>query len=296
MNNKKPSRNILALLFLLLVIVNACSGGGQTETGTATPILPTRTPFPPSPTPIPTAAIVNGDLISLENFQEELARYKAAVNRDLTEEDQLLVITDLINLTLLAQAAKSDGYQISDEDLDLRIANLDTEEKPLADWLATYGFTEESFRTHLSRSLEAAWMRDQIISDVELEIEQVHAQQMLFYNLTAAEITQEELNDGKDFGQLASINDPQTQGDLGWFPEGYLTIRELDPIIFSLEIGETSAIIETEIGYHIIKVLDKEENRPIDPAIRQILQEKALDDWLERRWKLSTIEITLPSY
>ena len=295
MKIKKSFRKILFLLLLLFFIVSACSGGRQAETVTATPILPTRTPFPPSPTPIPTAAIVNGDLITLEYFQEELARYKAAVNRELTEDDQLLVITDLINLTLLAQAAKSDGYQISDTDLDQRIADLDTEDQPLADWLATYGFTEASFRIHLKRSLEAAWMRDQIISEVALEIEQVHAQQMLFYSLSAAEITMENLDEGKDFSQLASTNDPQTQGDLGWFPEGYLTIPELDPIIFSLKIGETSDIIETEIGYHIIKVLDKQENRPIDPAIRQILQEKALDDWLERRWKLSTIDISLPS-
>ncbi len=294
MNNKNPTREVLVILFFLFFIVSACSGG-QAETLTATPILPTRTPFPPSPTPIPTAAIVNGDLITMEEFQEELARYKAAVNRELTEDDQSLVINDLINLTLLAQAAKSEGYQISDTELDTRIANLDTEDQPLADWLAAYGFTEANFRIHLKRSLEAAWMRDQIISDVALEIEQVHAQQMLFYSLSAAEITMEELDEGKDFSQLASTYDPQTRGDLGWFPEGYLTIPDLDPIIFSLDIGETSDIIETKIGYHIIKVLDKQENRPIDPAIRQILQEKALDDWLERRWKLSTIDITLPS-
>jgi parvulin-like peptidyl-prolyl isomerase len=292
MNIKNPTGKVLLILFF---IVSACSGGGQDGTLTATPILPTRTPFPPSPTPIPTAAIVNGDLITLEDFQEELARYKAAVNRELTEDDRTLVIHDLINLTLLAQAAKSDGYQISDTELDARIANLDTEDQPLADWLAAYGFTEASFRIHLKKSLEAAWMRDQIVSDVALEIEQVHVQQMLFYNLSAAEITLEELDEGKDFSQLASTYDPQTRGDLGWFPQGYLTIPDLDPIIFSLDIGETSAIIETEIGYHIIKVLDKQENRPIDPAIRQILQEKALDDWLERRWKLSTIDITLPS-
>jgi peptidyl-prolyl cis-trans isomerase C len=292
---KNSTRNILVILIFIFIVVSACSGGGQTQLGTATPILPTRTPFPPSPTPIPTAAIVNGDLITMEEFQEELARYKASVNRELTEQDQLLVIHDLVNLTLLAQAAKSDGYQISDVDLDTRIANLDTEDQPLADWFATYGFTETSFRIHLKRSLEAAWMRDEIIADVALEIEQVHAQQMLFYSLSSAELMLVELEKSIDFSQLANTYDPQTHGDLGWFPEGFLTIPDLDPIIFSLEIGETSDIIETEIGYHIIKVLDKQENRPIDPAIRQTLQEKALDDWLERRWKLSTIDITLPS-
>lgn len=138
-------------------------------------------------------------------------------------------------------------------------------------------------------------MRDQIIGDVPLEKDHIHAQQMLFYDSVSAESALENLNSGKDFSQLAKIHDPQTQGDLGWFPLGYLTIPELDQILFSLDVGETSDIIETEIGYHIIKVIEKEDNRLLDPAIRQILQEQALDDWLERRWKLSSIQITLPS-
>ncbi len=289
------TKKVLLLILIIVIFLSGCGGTTEAPQGTATLVLPTRTPFPPPSTPIPTAAVVNGDIITVAAYQEELARYKAAVNRDLTEEDQSLVINDLINLTLLAQAAASEGFQISETDLDERIARLETEDQPLIGWLAVYGFTEESFRNHLKRSLEAAWMRDQIITDVPLEMEQIHAQQMLYYNLTAAEQTLENLNSGKDFSQLAKTHDPQTQGDLGWFPPGFLTIPELDQILFSLEAGETSDIIETKIGYHIIKVLEKEGNRPLDPAIRQILQEQALDDWLERRWKLSTIQITLPS-
>ena len=295
MSTISTTKKALLLLLVSVILFSGCGGAAETPSGTATPILPTRTPFPPSPTPIPTAAIVNGDIITVAAYQEELARYKAAVNRDLTEEDQSIVINDLINLTLLAQAATSEGFQISETDLDERIARLETEDQPLTDWLAVYGFTAESFRVHLKRSLEAAWMRDQIIADVPFEMEQIHAQQMLFYNLAAAEETLEDLNSGKDFSQLAKTHDPQTLGDLGWFPPGFLTIPELDPILFDLEVEETSDIIETKIGYHIIMVLEKEGNRPLDPAIRQILQEQELDNWLVRRWKLSTIHITLPS-
>jgi len=285
---------IIVLALIIIILISGCGKGGSSAPS-ATPVLPTRTPFPPSPTPIPTAAIVNGDLITMSEFQEELARYKAAVNRELTQEDHTIVINDLINNMLLAQAAKSEGFQISEIELDDRIAGLDTDNTPLTDWLAANGFTEESFRVYLKRSLEAAWMRDEIINDVPLQMEQIHAQQMLFYDLPAAEVTLESLNEGKDFSQLASTHDPQTRGDLGWFPEGFIVIPILDPILFDLEVGETSDIIETEIGYHIIKVLDKDPNRTLDPAIRQLLKEGALEDWLERRWKLSTIEITLPS-
>ena len=295
MINQANTKKAVLLFLSVLLFLTGCTGGSKPPPGTATPILPTRTPFPPSPTPIPTAAVVNGDIITVAAYQEELARYKAAVNRDLTETDQTIVINNLINLTLLTQAAASEGFQISEVELDERIARLDTDDQPLTDWLARYGFTEETFRSHLKRSLESAWMRDQIIGDVPLEMNQIHAQQMLFYDSVSAEIALEDLNSGKDFSQLAKVHDPQTQGNLGWFPPGYLTIPELDQILSSLDVGETSDIIETEIGYHIIKVIEKEDNRLLDPAIRQILQEQALDDWLERRWKLSTIQITLPS-
>lgn len=295
MNAARFFKIITIVVLINFLLASGCSGNTGTPVPTATLIPPTRTPFPPSPTPIPTAAVVNGDLITLAEFQEELARYKAAVNRELTPEDQEIVINDLINLTLLAQAAKSEAYQVSDTALEERITALDTEDQPLDDWLAAHGFTAESFRTYLKRALEAAWMRDEIIADVPFEMVQIHAQQMLFYDLAAAESILEELEEGKDFSQLASTYDPQTEGDLGWFPPNFLTLPELDPVLFNLDIGETSDIIETQIGYHIIKVLEKEENRPLDPAIRQILQEKEIDSWLERRWKLSTIEITLPT-
>ncbi|MFL7814186.1 MAG: SurA N-terminal domain-containing protein [Anaerolineales bacterium] len=295
MKSARTLKPIILVLLAGILLVSGCTGTGRDPAASATPILPTRTPFPPSPTPIPTAAVVNGDLITMAEYQEELARYKAAVGRDLTPEDQQIVINQLVDLTLLAQAAKTEGYQVSDSTLDERIAALDTDEQPLDDWLAANGFTLESFRAYLKRSLEAAWMRDEIIAAVPYEVEQIHAQQMLFYDLPTAELSFQELEKGVDFTQLAGTYDPQTKGDLGWFPEGFLTQPELDPILFSLEVGETSDIIETEIGYHILKVLDKQTSRPLDPAIRQILQEKALVDWMDRRWKLSTIEITLPT-
>jgi len=295
MKYPKIMKHVILALLSGLILLSGCTGIGREPAASVTPILPTRTPFPPSPTPIPTAAIVNGDLITLAEFQEELARYKAAVGRDLTEDDQQIVIHQLINLTLLDQAAKTEGFQIADSVLDERIAALDPESQPLDEWLAANGFTLDSFRAYLKRSLEAAWMRDEIIADVPEAMDQVHAQQMLFYDLTTAQLALQDMEDGLDFSQLASTYDPQTKGDLGWFPEGFLTLPELDPILFSLEVGETSDIIETEIGYHIIKVIDKQANRPLDPAIRQILQEKALDDWIDRRWKLSNIEITLPT-
>lgn len=286
----------LSLALIITLLLSSCGVSGETVTpeGTPTPIPPTRTPFPPSPTPIPIAAEVNGEQITMADYQSELARYKAAVDRELTSEDGTLVIRDMIHLMLLEQGAQSQGYQVSPETLQERMAELDSEEQPLKEWLALYGYTEENFQKSLERSLAAAWMRDRIIHQVPEEMEQIHAQQILLYEKNQAEMVLEELESGTDFARLAEQYDPQTLGNLGWFPRGYLTIPALDEILFNLEPGEISDIIETDIGYHIIKVIDKDDDRPLAPDVRRSLQTQALHDWLERQWNLSKISINIP--
>lgn len=285
---------LLAVIFVFLTVGCGSPDENQTVAGTASPLPSTRTPFPPSPTPIPSAAVVNGKIITLSTYQEELARYKAAVNRELTEEDRERVIEDLIDRTLLAQAAAGEGFQISEEELTASIEALTSDNQPITDWLANFGYTEESFRENFRRSLVAAWMRDKIIAEVPQQAEQIHAQQILLYDQAEAETVFQSLESGGRFEELATNYDPQTRGDLGWFPRGFLTIPELDEILFNQDVGEYSDIIETEIGYHIIKVLDKEASKDINPAVRMELQKKALQNWLERRRKLSTINLTLP--
>ncbi|MFO8036515.1 MAG: peptidylprolyl isomerase [Anaerolineales bacterium] len=286
----------LTLILIITLLFSACGVSGETVTPEVTPtsIPPTRTPFPPSPTPIPIAAEVNGEWITMAEYQSELARYKAAVERELTSADRNFVIRDMIHLVLLEQSAQSQGYQISQETLQARIAELDSEEQPLEEWLAQYGYTEESFQKSLERSLAAAWMRDRIIQQVPEEMEQIHAQQILLYEKNQAEMVREELETGTDFARLAEQYDPQTLGNLGWFPRGYLTIPTLDEILFNLEPGQISDIIETDIGYHIIKIIDRDDDRPLDPDVRRVLQKQALHDWLERHWNLSKISINIP--
>ena len=288
---------ILASIIFLVACTTTDREDAQEITSpqvSSTPIPPTKTPFPPSPTPIPVVAVVNGDSITVEEYQSELARYKAAANRELTDEDKEIVINNLVELTMLAQAAYTEGFEIDNATLQAHLEGLDSEGQPLADWLANHGYTEESFRDSLRRSLAVAWMRDKIIANVPERAEQVHVQQMLFYTIGQANNALSQLNEGTNFAQLAASFDPQTNGDLGWFPRGYLTVPELDEVIFTLEPREYSDIIETEIGFHIVWLIEKEQDRLIPPDILIKQQQQAVHEWLERRWKLSTIEITPP--
>jgi hypothetical protein len=67
--------------------------------------MPTPTNVPPSATPQPLAARVNGEEITLEQYQAELARYQVEVGTELATEDQQKVLDDLIDQILLAQGA-----------------------------------------------------------------------------------------------------------------------------------------------------------------------------------------------
>src|SRR4030042_5379667 len=88
----KPMSRRQPLVFLLsisipLLLFSACSTVRPDSTSsptafdaTATTAFspePTQTPLPPTPTPIPLAAVVNGEAITLAEFQAELARYEA---------------------------------------------------------------------------------------------------------------------------------------------------------------------------------------------------------------------------
>lgn len=92
-----------------------------------------------------------------------------------------------------------------------------------------------------------------------------------------------QLKDGADFAELAKAHSacPSAPkgGDLGFFPRGETT-PAFENAAFELEIGQNSEIVETEYGYHIIKVTDHKEastttfDQAKDDIIIQLTQKK----------------------
>jgi parvulin-like peptidyl-prolyl isomerase len=87
-----------------------------------------------------------------------------------------------------------------------------------------------------------------------------------------AEEALKKLQEGGDFETLAKqySDDPSTRergGDLGWFRSGAM-VREFDQVVFALQPGQISRIVETSFGYHIIKL---EKVRGAERQARHIL-------------------------
>ena len=291
---KKDFRCLVLILSLTLVL-SACASLFGTPS-TPTPSIPSPTPAPPTPTPPPSAAAVNGEYITLVEFQAELQRYKTAqqgLGKTVTEEDaNKAVLEDLIAQTLLAQGAREAGFNLTEADLQSRIDALATQisgADALSKWQSEHGYDDASFRLTLKRAAESAWMRDKIIADVPNTAEEVHVRQILTYNEQDALAVLDELKAGKDFDELAAIYDPITSGELGWVPRGYLLDPKADEAVFNLQVGAYTDVISTEAGFHIFKAIAREPNHPLSPDALLLLQEQAIKNWLTQQREQSEI-------
>ena len=122
----------------------------------------------------------------------------------------------------------------------------------------------------------------------------------------AEDICRRAAEDG-DFAALARefSEDPATRergGDLGTFARD-THARGFDDAAFKLKPNEVSGVIETEFGFHVIKVRSREPSRtlPLDeaaPEIRRRLsavrEAEKLKDWLKQMRSKSNVQINEP--
>ena len=90
--------------------------------------------------------------------------------------------------------------------------------------------------------------------------EQRSAQHILVEERELAENLLEEIQQGADFSELARIHSIDTStkdsgGDLGYF-ERDIMVPEFDKVVFEMGIGELSKVVETDFGFHIIKLTE----------------------------------------
>jgi peptidyl-prolyl cis-trans isomerase C len=289
----QPRFFLTQLILLLAFGISACASIGTSST--PTPQLPTTTPVPPTATPPPSVATVDGEYITIAEFQAELARYKSAQTANgvtiSEEEANKTVLEDLIAQFLLAQAARKANFNLTESDLKSRLDALAASvggAEALSTWESAHGYDDASFKVALKRSAEAAWMRDKIIADVPASVEQIHLRQILTYNEADARVALEELKAGTDFDELAARYDPVTSGELGWVPRGYLLDAKADEAVFALQVGTYSDVLATDAGFHIFKVVERAEH-PLSPDALLTVQDLTLKSWVKEQRAKSDI-------
>ena len=106
----------------------------------------------------------------------------------------------------------------------------------------------------------------------------------------------ERLDSGEDFAAVAKdlSQDSSTRergGDLDWVTRGSLLSPELEDVVFRLATNERSEIVASDLGFHIVEVLERDPARAMSDEQLMPQREKKLTEWLTARRKASTIEI-----
>lgn len=203
------------------------------------------------------------------------------------------VLETMINEELLFQESRNKGITVDPEavatDLE-RIKKGFVTDADFKKFIAESGLTEAELQSDIERGNVINKLIDKqitalvVIPDQEIRTfydthpnsfkksEQVRASHILIKAGSQAEPSakdekkaklqkiQKRLKDGEDFGMLAkefSECPSKTKGgDLGYFGRGKM-VKPFEDVAFKLKKGEVSDIVETQFGYHLIKVVDK---------------------------------------
>ena len=291
----------------LLVAATFLAGCGRPAEPTISPThqSPSVTPPTPSPTPKPMAALVNGEPILMADFEEELLRFEAAqttsgIDLATLGDYQSQVLQAMIDRRLLAQGARAIGAEVNDLAVDQKLEQLASElggSEEMGTWLAVNGYSLESFKAALAEEMLATQMIEYIVAQMSDTVEQVHAQHILVATQELAESLHDQLIDGTDFAEIARIYSIDTSsrpagGDLGWFPVGYLLVPEVEAAAFDLQPGELSAVIESDLGFHIVQTIERGE-RPLAPDALRHMREEAVMDWLLTQREAAEVQILI---
>jgi len=232
---------------------------------------------PAAPTPDTVVAKVGDDTITEADISfasEDLAQELANVPPD---QRKAFLLTVLIDMKVMAKAAKDAGMDQTDI-FKRRLAYL--EERALR---RAY-FAEKVTTAVTPEAVKTAY--DKYVADFKPQ-DQVHARHILVSSEEDAKAIKKELDGGASFEELAKSKsiDPsakQNGGDLGFFSAGQM-VKPFEDAAFKLEPGQISDPVQSQFGWHIIKVEEKRKSAPptieqIGPQLQQQLMFKSFDD------------------
>ena len=319
MNSKTIGRLVaLTLLFAPTACVSApVTSAPHTSVPPLTVTAPAPTPtdaaptdVPPSPTPeAPLAALANGHPIYLADYERKLGQYEASLPAqgiDPSSPDgqekmawaRTYILDVMIEQVLTEQAAVTTGDVISDADVDAYMQVIIDEnggEEAFQAKLTEWGETCDDAWQEVRAQLIGMAMMQRVIDGVPTTAEHVHARHILVDTSQEAERILAQLQTGADFVALSRAYSQDTStresgGDLGFFPRGILIAPEVDEAAFALQPGQFSGVVTSLMGYHIVQVIERDPARPISPENLDLLQKRAVQEWIEELWAQAGVQ------
>lgn len=213
---------------------------------------------------------------------------KEAFYNEMKAANGEMVLQQMVLTTILEEKYDIDEDFV-DEELDLMKAQYGEQWEMI---LVQSGFaSEDDFRDELRLQLlqQEALIEDIEVTDEEIETRferlqtEVEASHILLEDEETAQDIIDQLNDGADFAALAEEHstDPGSAiegGQLGFFSAGQM-VPEFEEAAYTLDIDEISEPVQSDFGWHIIKVTDKREteiDQDIEDIRENIRQEIAL--------------------
>jgi len=301
----------IPVLFLLLV---ACRGQ---ET--------------PPPTALPVAT-VNGEQIGVREFEKRLEEEAALVKSEVALTPQQLtslkeeVLNHLIDEKVMLQRARELLLAVNDAETEARIGEIkkDYSTESFDSLFGNGGIDYPAWKNALQKRM----LLEKIIAqDVNAKIQVTDKEAELYFNANRkvyvsarrvrvaqivirdrdrAERILKRLKAGEDFGKVARVDSigPEAErgGDLGFFERGMMP-EAIDRVVFSLPVGKLSKVVRSTYGFHIFKVLEKEETRGrnfaevkewVSADLRKAKEAEEYERWIEGLKAKAVIRIDRP--
>ncbi|MEI6209804.1 MAG: peptidylprolyl isomerase [Desulfuromonadales bacterium] len=314
----------------------------EIATAPAPGTAPTAPPLAAAPVAVLQGAVARVNGVTIDASELRRAKKVMLRGQTVPPEQQALVdkqaLDQLLSAELLYQAAAKLEVNDLDKQIDAKLAQgraRFTKEEDFAKAIKDLELNEKDLREYTRRDLLISkFVESEFVPKVKVteddsrtfynqnpdkfsRSESVKASHILIGVDTKASAEEKkkarekidklrkELEGGADFAKLAKENStcPSSQqgGDLGFFGKGQM-VPAFEKSAFALKAGEISDVVETQFGYHIIKLTEKKpaESVPfkdvqakIDEYLKGQKINAAVMEYLSEARKKAKIEILL---
>ena len=157
---------------------------------------------------------------------------------------------------------------------------------------------------YLEKTVKDAITEDKLKAEYEKmakeqsNVEEYKVSHILVKTEEEAKDIKSKLDKGADFAALAKEfsldNNKDNGGDLGYFSKGQM-VEPFEQATEKLKIGEISAPVKTDFGYHIIKLIDKRKAKiasfsELRNQISEMISSQVIQEYIEKLKEKNKVE------